>query len=127
MKKIAGAILITILFVPVLGAWDVTGNPDQVVSIGFNVMNASIDGQRSETDLPGNLTSQRTQLGFEERDLYSIGGDIRIPVQRSLTVNLSYDSISENGKFTRQGGVFQEKTNLDGYKLGFGMRLYFNK
>jgi hypothetical protein len=124
MKKL---LLIFILVSPVTSyAWEKPRNPDRFVSFGFNVSQSDVDGQRAEVNQPSAILTN-AYLGSDEVSLHSIGADVRFPATNSLTLSLSYDKLSTEQTFLRQGGVYKESTNMDGQRVTFGLRLYLNK
>jgi hypothetical protein len=126
MKTIIATIVVTLsLAASHAFAWDIPENPDRFPSVGLNMSNAALNGPRSEIDGPARR--QRIQHGDESSDLHSLGADIRLPATQSLTFTVSYDHLEGSSHFEREGGIYKQSSNLDGYRWGFGMRLYFNK
>lgn len=128
--KLPIATLLTLLVSTSAHAYEQPGNPDRFVSMGFNVRNIALGGNRYETSLPGGAMAL-LESGPQDNDVHSLGLDLRIPMTRSLTFNLSYDSIESETTYNRRGSdgsqIWREATKLDGHAIGLGVRIYFNR
>lgn len=107
-------------------AWEFARNPDRFPSAAFNVSNSNLDGTRAEIDQPGGAPS-RIQSGLDHSVFYSIGGDVRLPLQESLTLSVYYDFLSQDDRFIRENNVYKQTDSSNGYRCGFSLRVYFNK
>lgn len=126
MKTLIAAIALLLAVPSASRAWECKRNPDRFPSFAFNVGNASLSGQRTELDQPS-ASLARAQIGKTESTLYSLGGDMRLPMNDSLTLSMYYDFLSQDDQFVRQNDVYQQKDKTDGYRYGFSLRIYFNK
>lgn len=126
MKTFIAAVVLFLAVPAVSHAWEFSRNPDRFPSLAFNVSNASLPGHRDEVDNPTGASS-RIQSGATKSELLTIGGDVRLPLQESLTLSVYYDFVSTDDTFTRQNNVYKQTDKADGYRAGFSLRLYFNK
>lgn len=125
MKTLIGVFLVG--FCSVANAWEVDKNPDRFVSFGFNVSSSRLEGSRTESNLPNNPALNLITNNDGSVDFDTVGGDIRLPVHRSITLTLSYDKVTTSSSFVRSENVYQTKDNLSGSRYGLGMRFYLNK
>lgn len=130
----------TLLFVAVTmlscsaQAWEFSRNPDRFPSLGLHVINGSVKGDRYETDLPGTVGS-RSQSGPESESTYTLGADIKLPINHGMTLGFFYDQHEIDRVYKRNRAptnttgevIFKETSNLNGYRYGFDFRLYLNK
>lgn len=98
----------------------------EVPSIGFHAWSQKLSGNRSEIDLQG-TSLQRVQSGAENRTLSALGIDLHLPVKHGLSLNLNYDNLSGEEEFSREAGIYKQSVPLEGYKVGFEIRLDLSK
>lgn len=106
-------------------AWEFANNPDRFPSVGANVQQSNLSGQRSEVDLPS-MNANRAQGGQETSSLRSVGIDTRLPLNDSLTLSVNYNHLEADSDYLRDPSAFRESKTLTGYSYGFTLRLYFN-
>lgn len=127
MKSIIKSfVFISLVSVSSSYAWNFPRNPDYAPSIGFHVTNYNVEGSRTEIDMPSGH-ADRSFYGLEDRSKDTYGTDLRLPIHSGITVNFFYDKINMAENFSREGNVYQEKTLLKGYEMGFGIRCYFSQ
>lgn len=108
-------------------AWYIPGNPDAFPSIGFNVHNEDMRGDRYEISRPSDPILNLGSHGPQTSTKYSIGFDVRLPVTRNLTLGTFYNDIETSQDFTRVSDgqpIYKETINMDGYSYGFNARFY---
>lgn len=135
MKKVGAAVVVTMLLFGQAQAWEFKNNPDRFPSIGIHVMNGSVKGDRFETDLPDRPTMSRTQSGPESEMTYTVGADVKVPINQGMTLGFFYNHHEINRTYERNHSQFfnngevllRETSNLNGYQYGFDFRLYMNK
>jgi len=125
MKKIIMASLLMLL-TPLIHAWECPRNPDRFPSLGLNISTAKLTGDKNYVNNPG-LPNPQPFKDSGHQDFDSVGADVRLPVTDGLTFSVSYDQISANGDYTRDQNIFKQSDNFDGYRVGVGVRMYFNK
>lgn len=92
-------------------AYEVEGNPDKRISLGFNYDRAS---ENSEYSFRGATMSDFTKISGDSFIL-----DTRIPLNSFFTFSVRGGlTKSDNDIFTG------EKISYSGYDIGFGVRLY---
>lgn len=124
LKLMAWLILALLISVPTF-AWEHPRNPDRFPSIGLRIENHKLGGNYAAVSNPNGVSL--IERGSVDDDGTGLGANLRLPVNSGLTLDFDYMTIDGEKVISRNNNIYRSNENLDGYRMGIGIRLYLNK
>jgi len=103
--------------------WEVKDNPDRFISFGVKTGNTHFSGSTNNL-LDPNLSTERLQPQSLSGNVSGYGFDMRLPVMKWVTFNMSYDKFHIDTELVREANTFQNHNSLNGERVEMGFRLY---
>lgn len=123
MRYLIVAMLFTLPTI-VHARWEQPVNPDRFISVGLNIETSSLSGDFTSISQPNGVAM--IERGTAQHDYTGLGANLRFPATRSLTLDFDYLTLDGEASHHRNNNIYREISDLDGYRMKIGVRLYLN-